>query len=245
MRFTLDGTTLIKLRSITLDDGLKRKFNLLVVNKSVPSSLQNELNEFDSLLHWLNSDREAAGVAYEKLRSRLLKVFISQGAAAAEDLVDEVFTRTARKLSEGVQVQATDPFIYCYGIARNVLREYRKLQLRVGESIERDESTNRQPPEPAIHPAIIELEETERQEREHRLTCLEHALSRLTTENRVMFLEYYRHDIKSKTNHREQLADSLGMPMNAIRIRVHRLKAKLEESIRKCLTRTQILQKKA
>lgn len=216
-----------------------------MVNKSVPSSLQNELNEFDALLHWLNSDREAAGVAYEKLRSRLLKVFISQGAASAEDLVDEVFTRTARKLSEGVQVQAADPFIYCYGIARNVLREYRKIQFRVGESIERDESTNRQPPEPAIHPAIIELEETERQEREHRLACLEHALSRLTTENRVMFLEYYRHDIESKINHREQLADKLGMPMNAIRIRVHRLKAKLEESIRKCLTRTQILQKKA
>ena len=216
-----------------------------MVNKSIPSSLQNELNEFDSLLHWLNSDREAAGVAYEKLRSRLLKVFISQGAASAEDLVDEVFTRTARKLSEGVEVQATDPFVYCYGIARNVLREYRKIQFRVGESIERDESTNRQPPEPAIHPAVIELEEAERQEREHRLICLEHALSRLTTENRVMFLEYYRHDIESKINHREQLADKLGMPMNAIRIRIHRLKTKLEESIRKCLTRAQTFQKKA
>lgn len=216
-----------------------------MVNKSVSSSLQNELNEFESLLQWLNSDREAAGVAYEKLRSRLLKVFISQGAASSEDLVDEVFTRTARKLSEGVQVQATDPFIYCYGIARNVLREYRKIQLRMGESIERDEGTNRQPPEPAIHPAILELEAEERQEREQRLTCLEHALSRLTTENRSLFLEYYRQDTNSKINHREHLAEVVGLPLNAIRIRVHRMKAKLEESIRKCLARSLNFQKKA
>ena len=55
---------------------------------------------FDALLDWLDSDREQAGIKYEQIRSRLIKIFTGRGCIGPEDLADETINRVTRKLKE-------------------------------------------------------------------------------------------------------------------------------------------------
>ena len=55
---------------------------------------------FDALLDWLDSDREQAGIKYEQIRSRLIKIFTGRGCVDPEDLADETINRVTRKLKE-------------------------------------------------------------------------------------------------------------------------------------------------
>jgi hypothetical protein len=55
---------------------------------------------FDSLLEWLDSDREQAAMKYEDIRKRLIKIFTGRGCAEAEDLTDETINRVISKLGE-------------------------------------------------------------------------------------------------------------------------------------------------
>ena len=43
---------------------------------------------FDKLLAWLDPNREKAGIKYEQIRYRLIKIFAGRGSADAEDLAD-------------------------------------------------------------------------------------------------------------------------------------------------------------
>ncbi len=52
----------------------------------------------DSLLAWLDPDRDRAGAKYEAIRTRLIKVFVCRGCPEAEDLADETINRVASKL---------------------------------------------------------------------------------------------------------------------------------------------------
>ena len=55
---------------------------------------------FDALLDWLDPDREQAGMKYEQIRSRLIKIFTGRGCVDAEELADETINRVTRKLKE-------------------------------------------------------------------------------------------------------------------------------------------------
>ena len=48
---------------------------------------------FDTLLDWLDPDRERAGHRYETIRLRLIKIFTSRGCPEAEELADETINR--------------------------------------------------------------------------------------------------------------------------------------------------------
>src|SRR5438034_11799003 len=76
---------------------------------------------FESLLRWLNSDREQAGLIYEQVRIKLFRFFEFQGCPFPEELADDTFQRAARKISQNGVIRPTDPYIYFRGIARNVL----------------------------------------------------------------------------------------------------------------------------
>src|SRR5215510_12704015 len=78
---------------------------------------------FEKLLTLLDPDRERAGVEYEEIRSKLVKFFKWRGWPRPEELVDETIDRVCWRLAEGEVIRQTDPFLYCHGVARNVLRE--------------------------------------------------------------------------------------------------------------------------
>jgi RNA polymerase sigma factor (sigma-70 family) len=172
---------------------------------------------FDTLLDWLDSDREQAGMKYEEIRRRLIKIFTGRGCVEAEDLADETINRVISRLHEIEKDFTGDRGRYFYGVANKVHMEY--LRKRPP-----------QPPPPAP-------EDSYRVEQEHR--CLEHCIAKLTAENRELLFEYYQAEGRAKIEQRKILADRLGIAPNALRIRAYRIRAALQECVEKCVERSQ------
>jgi RNA polymerase sigma factor (sigma-70 family) len=180
------------------------------------------MDNFDELLSWLHSDREQAGRKYEDIRRRLIRVFIHRGCTTAEDLADETITRVTRKVQE---VKATynpgdDPALYFYGVARNVYREYFKRR-----------------PEPLLSPPPAPSPEAT-DDSSLQYDCLEKCLKLMTPPNRELIMEYYQGAEGAKIESRKKLASRLGLALNALRIRAHRIRAELKKCVLECVKET-------
>jgi RNA polymerase sigma factor (sigma-70 family) len=170
---------------------------------------------FETLLGWLGPDREEAGKKYEVVRRRLIKIFTCRGCAAAEDLTDDTFNRVARKVPQIASSYVGDPALYFLGVAHNVcLEHFRK-----------------KPESEMAPPAGDSLEEKERLD-----ACLERCMGQLTVKSRNLILDYYREEKDSKIDHRKELAERMGLGLNALRIQACRIRAKLQDCVFKCLT---------
>jgi len=168
---------------------------------------------FDALLAWLDSDRERAGIKYEQIRYRLIKIFVARGCAEAEDLADEIINRVTSKLNEIGDEFTGDRERYFYGVANKVLMEYHR----------------RRQPQPTPSPTV----DSDRVEQEYR--CLEQCIAQLSDENRELLLQYYQGEGRAKIEQRKRLAEKLGIAPNALRIRAFRIRAALQECVEKCL----------
>jgi DNA-directed RNA polymerase specialized sigma24 family protein len=74
----------------------------------------------------------------------------------------------------------------------------------------------------------------EAEQKEHRLSCLDECLDKLPIESSRLILGYYDDEEKAKIA-RRKLAEALGIPLNALRIRAHRIRTVLEECLQQCL----------
>jgi DNA-directed RNA polymerase specialized sigma24 family protein len=140
-------------------------------------------------------------------------MFESRGCTEAEDMVDDTFDRVVRKVPEIVDAYVGDPALYCYGVGRRVRLE-----------------RCRKPPVPSPVPLPDHWDE-----REPRYTCLDDCMKELPPEDRRLALGYYADDGKSKKAWRQEMAEILGITVNALRIRLCRIRAVLKDCISKCL----------
>jgi DNA-directed RNA polymerase specialized sigma24 family protein len=60
-------------------------------------------------------------------------------------------------------------------------------------------------------------------------------MNQLTPESRELVLEYYPEEKQAKIDRRKELADRLGIAVNALRIRAHRVRASLQECLFACI----------
>jgi len=60
-------------------------------------------------------------------------------------------------------------------------------------------------------------------------------LDSLPKENRKLIIDYYQEERRVKIELRQELADKLNIPLNALRIRAHRIRVGLEKCITNCL----------
>jgi RNA polymerase sigma factor (sigma-70 family) len=182
---------------------------------------------FNRLLGCLDADRDRAARKYEITRRKLIKYFECRGCRTAEDLTDDTINRVARRILEGKQIWTTDPSSYFYGVARNVVREY-------WSSPERGFMPLDDLP-PLAHPAkdVITMKTTEheRLSLDQRLAALEASLAELPAESRDLIVRYYEGEKSARIRNRRALAEQLGIPPNALRIRMHRLREKLERRV--------------
>jgi RNA polymerase sigma factor (sigma-70 family) len=174
----------------------------------------------EALLAHLDPNRERAGERYEEIRRRLVRLFEWRGCASPEDLADETFNRVARRMAEGVELRSSDPYGYFCGVAHLVYKEVLRRSARERTAFE----GNDWPPEAP--------EETGEDER---LDALRQCLGHLTPEQHNLVLLYHRGEDNIRS--RKELSAELGIPMNALRIRVHRLRRKLEECVQERLRR--------
>lgn len=182
---------------------------------------------FDKLLACLDQNRELAASKYEIIRRKLMKYFECRGCYCSEDLADDAINRVARRIFEGKEIWTSQPANYFYGVARNVLKEYRTEIERGFPPIEYLSS-----PTQPYESALIQQEvEAERNNLEQRLACLEQCLRQLSPENRQIIISYYQGEKGDRIKKRKLLADRLGIQTNALRIRVHRIRERLEQSL--------------
>lgn len=188
---------------------------------------------FDKLLASLDTDRERAAEKYEDLRRTLVTYFEFRDAPVPEDLADETLNRAARRLCEGQEVYASNPASYFYGVARNVWREHLAGPGKNVLSFEELPAGRAG----AEDPFETSARDQERAEREKRLTCLEQCLHTMAPDARELITSYYQGERDVKIRGRKALAERLGLPPNALRIRACRIRAKIEECVRGCLGR--------
>jgi DNA-directed RNA polymerase specialized sigma24 family protein len=177
-------------------------------------------DELERLLALLDPDRARAAERYEILRRKLIRIFEWRGSPLPEDLADETFDRVARGLAKGLVIQSTDPYSYFCGVAYRVHQEQVRKRARMDSVFENGDWQHFYPPAE---------EDTE----DPRLGCLRRCLDRLSVEQRRLVLGY--HAGEDRIRSRQQLAQSLGDSLNALRIKVHRARRQLESCLASCL----------
>jgi DNA-directed RNA polymerase specialized sigma24 family protein len=187
---------------------------------------------FDTLLARLDPDRERAAALYEHIRRALITFFECRGSRTADEHADTTINRAARRLIEGTEIHTGNPASYFYGVAKNVLRESWDAAARGTSQLDTEAAE-----QIAIDPHRLHDELAARRLRERRLECLERCLSGLSGDHQSLINEYYQGETRLKIANRKRLADRLGIPINALRIRVLRLRERLEGCVARCLER--------
>src|SRR5262245_14929673 len=168
---------------------------------------------FSRLLARLNADPVLAGEEYEKLRAKLIYFFERKGCRISAELSDETINRVARRMGEGLEIE--DVFKFSYGVARLVLLEHWNDPKRVWDQLDERLSSPK----------------SEREFDDNRLECMEKCLRALPNEDRDLIVKNCTLDKKGK----EELAEVLELTINALRLRVFRIRTRLHECRERCV----------
>jgi DNA-directed RNA polymerase specialized sigma24 family protein len=189
---------------------------------------------FSRLLEWLDDGVESHGERYLEIRRRLVSYFERRNRADANELADETLNRVGRTLEQSGVIATRPPARYCYVVAKFVLledfrRERRHVRLdepwvpwaRTGShsAVEPDEA------------AAI---------REQRLDCLDRCLAELRADQRELVVAYYRNSRRQKIVDRRAIANRLGISINALGIRVYRIRDALMSCLELCRSHRKI-----
>jgi RNA polymerase sigma factor (sigma-70 family) len=161
------------------------------------------------LLAILDSDPARAGDKYIELYQNLVRYFQWNHKPDPEDLAQETFKRGFNQLQEGQRITTQDPAGYFFGIARNLVRE--EWRARKLDRLETDD----QPPSPN---PFFRLDTAEQR------ILLKECIGKLSREEFEMLLEYFEGDA-------EALAQKIGIQPGTLRLRIHRVRKRLEKLV--------------
>lgn len=164
---------------------------------------------FERFLCWLGPDPESAGRKYELIRGRLIMMFRARRCVFAEDLADTTFERVARKLTDLTEFTG-DPARYFYGVAKKVYLEYQNELMNHRRY---------------MYPLPTS---TEDQDVEKMLKQLEDALNAIPKSDRELILTYYSDNGRNRIIRRRALAEQFGLGLNALRLRVFRIRKEIK-----------------
>ena len=186
------------------------------------------IKEFGQFLKTLDIDREQAAEKYVALRERLERFFEWRDCEKAEELTDIVLERVSRKITTGEKIENAES--YCVSVAKFVLMEDRREVLRNGEF---DENSK------VINSANVNDDSNEENEiKDKRFKCLDKCLAEFPADKRELLINYFDTDEATMIASRRTLAEKMKMNLNTLRIRVSRLKTKLEKCTKDCCDET-------
>jgi hypothetical protein len=174
---------------------------------------------FASFLLWLSPDPGQAGREYLDIRKTLMKFFVRKGCAHGEDLADKTLDRVVLIVHREPE-KYSKPIALCYGVARNVWREY--CRVPIPEPLEGDSIPG---------PPLLEDEFTE-----HEMQCLKHCLDQLPLRDRELITQYHQFQGRQNIENRKRLAQVHG-GLNKLRITTCRIRARLHDCIAGCVQR--------
>jgi DNA-directed RNA polymerase specialized sigma24 family protein len=176
---------------------------------------------FEKLLTAFDADNEKAGKKYEYARVKLLRYFEQKGIYDTDRYIDITLDRVMRRLDEGESVANIMAFIYAVASYVRLEAWNEQKQLREAE-VEIKKDTEQKQWE--------DLSDTN-----PRQVCLDKCLNNLPIETRILILDYYSAERSAKIKLRRQMAQNMGIEMNALRIRAHRIRLSLETCVHKCV----------
>jgi DNA-directed RNA polymerase specialized sigma24 family protein len=180
-------------------------------------SRELQTEDFQMFLSWLGDKPDAACQKYEEIRIRLIKVFVCRGCADPEYLADETISRVVLRIRDIKDNFVGDaPLKYIYGVARNVYLEFLRQKRRTETALK-----NLRP-----SPDITESAES---------YCLNYCLEQLPGEQAQLFLDYYETDDQPKIKIRQDLAEKFKLDLNALRVKIFRIRHLLQDCIEGCL----------
>jgi DNA-directed RNA polymerase specialized sigma24 family protein len=186
---------------------------------------------FTRLLEWLDDGVDSHGDRYLEMRRRLVSYFDRRNRPNADDLADETLNRISRTLEQTGAIATKPPARYCYVIARFVLledlrRSRRHVPLDGPRSIEASRARS----------TCVDESSERLMLREDSLDCLDRCLGQLKPEQRDLVIEYYRDAHRQRIDRRRDLGRRLGLTMNALAIRVCRIRDALLTCLEGCRT---------
>ncbi|MDQ3798125.1 MAG: RNA polymerase sigma factor [Acidobacteriota bacterium] len=182
---------------------------------------------FDLLLNWLDRNREIAGQKYEKIRRRLIRIFLGRGCAEAEELADETINRVTQKLPQVAASYVGEPTFYFYGVANKIHLEWLRRQKKAIH-LPLSERNNHSEIE---SDALTKEAETTAAEYE----CLRICLEALPGDDRRLIVEYYEEEKSVKIEKRRKLAEECGISLSTLQVKAFRIRARLKGCLQKCL----------
>lgn len=169
----------------------------------------------------LADNPDAAGQRYELLRRRLILFFAARHCPSGEDLADLTLDRIATRIAAGLTPDVSLES-FTLGIARNIVREQWKKPTPTTVDWDRLRTATPHADHPD-HSASHSLHH-----------CLELCLQQLPTESRLTVERFYTENGAAKIQARQTLATRLGIDTNTLRVRMHRIRQKLEKCILDC-----------
>ena len=182
---------------------------------------------FGLLLVRLDADERVAAGKYEELRLKLVKFFVWKRSCAeseADALADETLDRVSAKLAQKIEINNVNA--YALEVSRFVWLEFirKKKEDGYGDDL----------PEIAVAPQVYE-------EPNLRLDCLKKCLAEVSSNDsdRRLILGYYgAADGEKNKMQRKNLAETLGLTMNTLKVKACRLRERLERCINDCAAKT-------
>jgi len=168
---------------------------------------------FAKLLSWLDPDPDLAAEKHQRIYVRLVRVFAAKGCVDEGDLADQTVNVVARRIDWLIENYVGDPALYFYGVANKIFLE---------------QLPTKPLPVPPPPPDNTEIE--------RRCHCLEQCLETdASAEERTMAIRYHEGEGRARIEDRKRMADELGITLNALRIRICHLQARLRPCIEDCL----------
>jgi DNA-directed RNA polymerase specialized sigma24 family protein len=172
----------------------------------------------EDLLRAFHADREQASHHYLALRERLIRFFQWNRTETPEELADEVLDRLARRLNLSSE-QIQDPVRYAVGIARMLLQEQRRKNLRREKALAELQQTS----------LDADRREQERILQHERAELLRQCMQSIPEQSRELIFRYY--DVDEAADYRQQMARAYGISINALRNRALRIRMDLERQL--------------
>jgi len=170
---------------------------------------------FGKFLRWLSEDDGLAVREYQTIRTKLVRYFVCKGCLHPDELFDETVDILVGKIEECAE--CPNPLAYCYGVAKNVWRQY-----------------NRQLKPVTLSGDIPSRQNQEGEMREQESRCLERCLDQLSPRDRDLISQYHQSKGREKIEARKLQADDLG-GINALRVRACRIRKNLHVCVVKCV----------
>lgn len=181
------------------------------------------MESLESLINLLDANSNGPpGAGYQLVRMKLIKYLEWQKCVAAEELTDETIDRVARKVGEGQRIENLMGFFH--GVARLVLKEYERAQLKHQRAV-------------ATLPRSTEDVDEDNEAAIPRLECGKKCLRELSETDRNLIVGYCQPDDRPKKERRQALATKLGIKRENLRLRAFRVREKLDICVADCLNK--------